>query len=112
MTIKNKTHMLPFPIIKALRKIGHDIQDARKRRRITLQLMADRANLSRTTVSKIENGDPSTSFGNYASILFILGMMDRLKDIADAQYDLTGRMLEEEKLPQRVRVPKQKKKEN
>ena len=36
-----------FPALKALRKLGQDINDARWRRRITIQLIAERANLSR-----------------------------------------------------------------
>lgn len=101
---------LPLPAIKALRKIGKDISDARRRRRITSKLMAERADLSRATISKIEKGDPSTSIGGYASVLFVLGMTDRLTDLMDASHDLTGRQLDEEKLPKRVRLPRKDKK--
>lgn len=96
---------LPIPAIKALHKVGKDINDARRRRRVTIQLMAERAGLSRATISKIEKGDSTTSIGGYAAVLFVLGMTDRLSDLVDAVYDLTGRRLEEEKLPKRVRTP-------
>ena len=96
---------LPIPAIKALYKLGQDISDARKRRRITLALMAERAGISRATLAKICKGDPTTSIGNYATVLFVLGMIDRLRDLVDANHDLTGRQLEEERLPQRVRHP-------
>jgi len=33
-------------------------------------------------------------------------MLDRLQDIADGRHDLTGLMLEEERLPKRIRIPK------
>jgi len=46
------------------------------------------------------------SIGGYASVLFSLGMIDRLKDIADASHDLTGQMLADERLPERVRLSK------
>lgn len=101
--MKNTIH-LPIPVIKALSKIGQDINDARRRRRITIALMAERANLSRATIGKIEKGDPSTSIGGYASVLFVLGMIDRLGDLVDSVHDLVGRRLEDEKLPQRVRT--------
>ena len=39
-------------------------------------------------------------------MLFVLGMTERLGDLADAVHDLTGRQLEEERLPRRVRIPK------
>lgn len=48
---------LPIPVISALRKLGQDINDAKRRRRITLKLMAERAGLSRSTIGKIEKGD-------------------------------------------------------
>jgi hypothetical protein len=67
--------------------------------------MAERAGLSRATISKIEKGDPTASMGAYGSVLFVLGLADRLNDLADATHDLTGRQLEEEKLPKRVRLP-------
>jgi transcriptional regulator with XRE-family HTH domain len=97
---------LPIPILQALRKLGHDIRDARKRRSITMELMAERAGISRTTVGRIEKGDPAAHMGSYAAVLFVLGMHTRLRDIADASHDLTGLRLQEEKLPKRVRAPR------
>lgn len=99
---------LPIPVIKALRKVGQDINAARRRRRITIKLMAERTGISRATVGKIEKGDPTASMGGYASVLFVIGMLDRLADLADAIQDVTGRQLEDEKLPQRVRLPMKK----
>lgn len=107
-----KTPHLPIPVIKALNKLGKDINDARRRRRITIELMAERADIARATVGKIEKGDPTTSMGGYASVLFVLGMSNRLSDLVDATHDIIGRRLEDEKLPQRVRIPKQKAENN
>lgn len=98
------TH-LPIPVINALRKLGQDINTARRRRRITAQLMAERAGLSRSTIGKIEKGDPTTSMGSYGAVLFVLGMEKRLNDLVDSMHDLVGRRLEDESLPQRVRLP-------
>ncbi len=69
-----------------------------------MELMGRRAGLGRATVSKIEKGDPSVSMGSYASVIFALGMTDRLRDLIDANHDLVGRGLEEERLPKRVRI--------
>ena len=99
---------VPIPALKALRKLGQDLNNARRRRRITIELIAERATLSRATVFKIEKGDPTVSIGRYASMLFVLGMIDRLSDLADSSHDLLGRRLEDEKLPQRVRIPLRK----
>ncbi len=96
---------LPIPVMKTLFKLGHDINEARRRRRITIALMAERAGISRATVGRIEKGDSSTSMGGYAAVLFVLGMLDRLNDLVDAVHDISGRALEDENLPKRIRLP-------
>jgi transcriptional regulator with XRE-family HTH domain len=50
------------------------IRDARLRRRIPVALMAARAGISRMTLNKIENGEPNTALGSYATVLFVLGL--------------------------------------
>ena len=102
----SKKNPLSIPVHKALRKLGKDISDARRRRRIAMELMSERAGFSRITLSKIEKGDPSVSMGSYASALFVLGMIDHLAQLADASYDIVGRELEEENLPKRIRAPR------
>ena len=71
-----------------------------------MALLAERARLSRTTLTKVEKGDPGTSMGVYATVLFVLGMTDRLADLADPRHDRVGLALEEERLPQRIRIPR------
>jgi len=105
--MRRKVNILPR-VAAILRKLGGDIHDARRRRRITMALLAERAGINVITLSKIEKGDSGVSIGGYASVLFSLGMIDRLKDIADASHDLTGQMLANERLPERVRLGKSK----
>jgi hypothetical protein len=100
--------MLPIPVARALRKLGADIKDARRRRRIPAAIAAARASISRTTLVKIEKGDPGVAMGNYATVLFVMGMTDRLADLADPRSDAVGLQLEEEHLPQRIRWTKSK----
>jgi len=100
---------LAIPVKRALYTLGSDIRDARRRRRLPMALLAERAFLSRTTLTKIERGDPGVSVGAYATVLFVLGMVDRLADLADARHDSVGRALDEERLPQRVRIPRPRK---
>ena len=102
MNIKNT----PLPVKRALKKFGQDLRDARKRRRIPMQLAAERASISRATLSKIEKGDDGVSLGAYAKILFVLGIIGRLADLADLAFDTLGLELEAENLPQRIRIPK------
>ena len=100
---------IPVPVGRALRKLGHDIRDARRRRRIPVAILAERASISRTTLNKAEKGDPGVSLGTYATILFALGMVDRLADVADPRHDAVGRELEEEHLPERIRLSRRQK---
>ncbi len=93
-----------MPVGRALRKLGHDIRDARRRRRIPVAIMAERASVSRTTLNKVEKGEPGVSMGIYATVLFVLGMIDRLADIADPRHDAVGLELEQENLPKRIRL--------
>ncbi len=99
----------PVPVSRALRKLGHDIRDARRRRRIPVAILADRASISRTTLNKVEKGSPGVSLGTYATVLFVLGMVDRLADVADPRHDSVGLELEEERLPERIRLSRRKK---
>ena len=100
---------LPIPVKRALRKLGGDIRDARRRRRIPVAIVAERASISRTTLVKIEKGDPGVALGLYATVLFVMGMADRLADVADPRHDAVGRQLEEEHLPQRIRAARKQK---
>ena len=99
----------PIPVTRALRKLGHDIRDARRRRRIPVAILAQRASISRTTLNKVEKGDPGVSGGTYATVLFALGMADRLADVADPRHDAVGLEIEEEHLPERIRLSRRQK---
>jgi len=95
---------LPLPVRRACRKLGGDIRDARRRRRLTVAIVADRARIDPATLWRVERGVPSVSLGIYATVMFVLGMIDRVSDLADADADAVGRLLDDERLPQRVRL--------
>ena len=104
---------LPLPVKSALRKLGSDIRDARLRRRIPAAIMAQRANISRTTLVKVEKGDAGVGIGTYSAVLFALGMLERLRDLASSKNDEVGLALEEERLPKRIDIhPRRAKKTN
>ena len=73
-----------------------------------MALLAERAFISRNTLTRVEKGDPGVSMGIYASVLFVLGLEDRLGDLADAANDPVGLSLEEERLPRRIRTARPK----
>lgn len=108
--MRQKNITAPLPVKRALRKLGQDIRDARRRRRIPVEIMAERASISRTTLNKVEKGDPGVSLGIYARVLFVLGMAERLGQLADVRSDDLGLALEEEQLPKRIRHPRRTRK--
>ncbi len=98
----NATDTLPRAARKALLKLGGDIAVARKKRRISTVSMAERAFISRGTLYKLERGNPTVSIGIYATVLGLLGLADRLGDIADRSNDTLGLDLDEDHLPKSI----------
>ena len=66
--------------------------------------MAQRALITRMTLYKVERGDPTVSIGAYTTVLFVLGLTDRLAELADVRFDELGLSLEQEHLPKRIRA--------
>jgi transcriptional regulator with XRE-family HTH domain len=87
-----------------LRKLGADIHDARRRRRLPMAVVAERAFTSRSTLQKVERGDANVSIGIYAAVLQALGLLDGLGEIADISRDSVGQALATAELPKRVRL--------
>jgi transcriptional regulator with XRE-family HTH domain len=92
-------------VARALRKLGGDIRDARRRRRLPMETVAERSLITRVTLTKVERGDPAVSLGIYATVLYVLGLVDRLALVADPGQDVVGLALEGEQLPDRIRLP-------
>ena len=92
-----------FPkTIELLQEFGENLRLARLRRNITSALQAERAGISRATLSQIEKGSPSVSLGSYVQVLVSLGLEhDLLKVAAD---DELGRKLQDAGLSVRKRV--------
>jgi len=70
-----------------------------------MDLMAKRASISRTTLTKIEKGNPSVSLGTYATVIFLLGLILNLENLVNPNKDELGLDLDKENLPKRVRSP-------
>jgi len=92
-------HNPPAAVKRALRKLGADIQDARRRRRLPMAVVAERAFTSRSTLQKIEAGDTSVSIGIYASVLQAIGLLEGLGKVADISNDSVGQSLASADLP-------------
>jgi transcriptional regulator with XRE-family HTH domain len=97
-------HRPSIAVQRSLRKLGQDLRDARRRRRLPASVVANRAFTSRPTLQRIEQGDPTVSIGIYAAVLQALGLLDGMSQLADPSRDATGLAMAAEKLPQRVRL--------
>lgn len=88
-----------------LEQMGLQIKYARLRRKLSSQLVAERAGISRATLCAIEKGAPSVAIGCYAAVLHALNYMD--KDLLlVAKDDELGRKLQDLNLPVRKRAGK------
>lgn len=103
---KKSTVILP-QTQEILNQMGDQIRLARLRRHLSAELVAERAGLSRMTLSNIEKGSPSVAIGSYAAVLHALNGMD--KDLLlVAKDDELGRKLQDLGLPTRCRAPRKR----
>lgn len=79
-----------------LKKVGEQIKLARLRRKLSTSLVAERAKISRATLWKIENGDPTVSMGAYLSVLFAIDLAEDILFLA--REDEEGRKLQDQRL--------------
>ena len=101
---KKSTVVLP-QTQEILNQLGEQIRLARLRRHLSAELVAERAGISRMTLSNIEKGSPSVAIGSSAAVLHALNGMD--KDLLlVAKDDELGRKLQDLELPTRRRAPK------
>lgn len=90
-----------------LEQMGEQIKLARLRRKLSMDLVAERAGISRTTLWAVEKGSPSVAIGIYAAVLHALNNME--KDLLlIAKDDELGRKLQDLGLVAKKRAPKRK----
>ena len=90
MSKDSKAIMLPRKVQKNLEIMGQQIKLARRRRRLSIAVIAQRVQCSELTVIRAERGTPTVSIGIYARILYALGLDEDLLLIA--QKDLAGNL--------------------
>ncbi|WP_242494556.1 helix-turn-helix domain-containing protein [Brumimicrobium glaciale] len=74
-------------------EIGENIKLARKRRKLTTEQVSERAGVHRSTLNRIEKGDPSVAIGIYFNVLKVLSLEGDFKNIA--KDDVFGRKLQD-----------------
>jgi len=94
---------------RTLEALGENIRLARLRRDLSAEMVAERAGISRQTLSALENGSGSVSMATWIQVLFVLGLEKDLEAVA--RDDELGRTLQDAKLPTRRRARKSPRKD-
>ena len=90
----NSKKQIIFPKYNLLlEKLGENIKLARKRRKLTTLQVAERANISRSTLYLIETGNPGVAMGAYFNVLRVFGLQDDFSKLAAD--DILGRKLQD-----------------
>jgi transcriptional regulator with XRE-family HTH domain len=98
------------PVRRAMSQIGEDLATWRRLRNLTVAQVAERADVARGVVIKLEAGGGAT-LGSVLRVARALGILDSLASAIDPYRTDVGRLRSEETLPQRVRhrvVPPEK----
>ena len=93
-------------VARSLAKLGHDIEVARRKRRLTVAAVCERAGVSPPLYARLAAGAAGTSMGALAMVLFALGMGTPFEDLVDPASDDVGLLQDEARLPKRVRHPR------
>jgi DNA-binding XRE family transcriptional regulator len=99
--------VLPPKVRRSLTKFGVDLSLARRKRHLTAAMMSERLGVAKSTYLRVEKGDPTVSMGVYAMALFVLGFGDAFADLVDASHDEHGLVFDAQRVPKRVRSPKE-----
>ncbi len=103
--MKKRTVAVMPKTLKILETMGEQIKMARLRRRISAELVAQRAGISRSTLWNVEKGSPSVAIGIYAAVLHVLNNLDT-DLLLVAKDDELGRKLQDLNLVVKKRAPK------
>lgn len=106
--MSKKLPVLLPSVQRSLKALGENIRMARLRRDLSAEMVAERAGISRQTLSALENGAGSVSMATWIQVLFVLGLEKDLEVVA--RDDELGRKLQDAKLPTRRRARKSRQK--
>lgn len=93
----------PARVRRAAEDIGAQLSAWRRMQDLTAVQVAERANISRDTLRRLEHGDPAVSLGTVLGVARALGALDRVVDALDPYQTDLGRARASAALPKRVR---------
>lgn len=80
----------PFAVSDGLSLLSANLKTARKRRNLSVRQVADKLGVGVRSVMDAENGKPTTAVSTYLGLLWIYGLLDNLRDVADPLKDTEG----------------------
>ena len=89
-------------VTRLLQLYGERLRTARMRRRWSQANLAERMNVERRTVSRLEKGDPGVTIGMLLRALWVLGLWSTAERLADPAEDKAGVFLEKQREPARA----------
>lgn len=95
--------MVGYRIDRQVIDFGEHVRGWRMVLGLTAQQVAERADITRDTLRKIETGDPSVSFRNVAQVLRALGLLDQAVEAIDPLSSDIGRLRADKLVKKRAR---------
>ena len=77
------TKQTPIRVARAASAIGSHLADWRRMQNLTAVQVAERADISRDTLRRLEHGDPGVSLGTVLGVARALGALDRVIEALD-----------------------------
>jgi len=95
--------MLQDDIERSAEQLGENIRTWRKLLGLRAEQVAERADISLATYSKIENGHQGVSLAKFLAVLRALGLLQKVEEATDPYESDLGRARADLQLPKRVR---------
>ncbi len=96
----------PAAVEESLGRLGPNIRTARLRRTLSHFELAERMGVSRFVIADIEGGKPTTGVATCLGALWVLGLLDHMREVANPDRDDEGKTLERERGPRRAGRPR------
>jgi transcriptional regulator with XRE-family HTH domain len=93
----------PIRTRRAATELGEHVRAWRKLQGLTIQQLADRAGVNRTTITRLEQGSGPVRLDVFLNVASALGQLDNVVKAIDPYETPLGRARADEVLPQRVR---------
>ena len=94
---------VPAKVVNSARELGAHVSTWRKLQGLTMAQVAERAGVTRDTVSRVERGEVTVGLDTFLGVLRALGRLDSVVDSLDPYDTDFGRARADQILPKRVR---------